>query len=93
LGQIPTLEVDGKLMVQAQAISRYLATKFNLYGTDAEERASIDEVTETLCDIAADLTNVVFGGLDEETLVSSLLCTIYAMTSLDVEKSKKSTFM
>jgi len=42
-GNVPVLEVDGKVIAQSFAIIRYLANKLNLYGTDTFECAKIDE--------------------------------------------------
>nr|AFO69979.1 GST_mu-like protein [Strongylocentrotus droebachiensis] len=49
LGQVPILEVDGRLMCQSRAIQRYVAREVGKYGSNNSEAATIDEVTET-CD-------------------------------------------
>lgn len=33
------VEIDGMKLVQTRAILNYIATKYNLYGKDAKERA------------------------------------------------------
>ncbi|XP_070619159.1 glutathione S-transferase 3-like [Erythrolamprus reginae] len=37
--QTPMVEIDGMKLVQTRAILRYIATKYNLYGTNLKERA------------------------------------------------------
>ena len=37
--QVPMVEIDGRKLVQTRAILNYIATKYNLYGKDAKERA------------------------------------------------------
>ena len=37
--QVPMVEIDGMRLVQTRAILNYIATKYNLYGKDAKERA------------------------------------------------------
>lgn len=37
--QVPMVEIDGMKLVQTRAILNYIATKYNLYGKDAKERA------------------------------------------------------
>ncbi|KAK0063205.1 glutathione S-transferase 1 [Biomphalaria pfeifferi] len=43
-GQLPLLEVDGKVFAQSVAISRYLAREFGLYGETNLEMLAIDQV-------------------------------------------------
>ena len=37
--QVPMVEIDGMTLVQSRAILNYIATKYDLYGKDAKERA------------------------------------------------------
>ena len=37
--QVPMVEIDGMKLVQTRAILNYIATKYNLYGKDMQERA------------------------------------------------------
>lgn len=50
-GQAPCLEVDGKRFPQSNAIARYLAREFKLYGKDNIEAMQIDAVIETASDL------------------------------------------
>ncbi|XP_069873398.1 glutathione S-transferase A2-like [Dipodomys merriami] len=49
--QVPMVEMDGMKLVQSRAILNYIATKYNLYGKDAKERALIDMYTEGVADL------------------------------------------
>ncbi|XP_048203585.1 glutathione S-transferase A1-like [Perognathus longimembris pacificus] len=49
--QVPMVEMDGMKLVQTRAILNYIATKYNLYGKDAKERALIDMYTEGMADL------------------------------------------
>ncbi|CAO2634254.1 Glutathione S-transferase A1 [Lemmus lemmus] len=49
--QVPMVEIDGMMLVQTRAILNYIATKYNLYGKDAKERALIDMYTEGIHDL------------------------------------------
>ncbi|XP_003703956.1 glutathione S-transferase S1 [Megachile rotundata] len=51
LGQVPVLEIDGKPLYQSKAISRYLAKKNNLYGSNDLEAYEIDATIDTLDDL------------------------------------------
>lgn len=50
LGQIPVLEIDGKVLYQSIAICRYLARKFKLVGDTALEDYEIDNAVDNLND-------------------------------------------
>ncbi|XP_041535480.1 glutathione S-transferase A2-like isoform X2 [Microtus oregoni] len=49
--QVPMVEIDGMKLVQTRAILNYIATKYDLYGKDAKERALIDMYTEGIVDL------------------------------------------
>eukprot|EP00057_Strongylocentrotus_purpuratus_P027781 XP_011682255.1 PREDICTED: glutathione S-transferase-like [Strongylocentrotus purpuratus] len=51
LGQVPILEVDGRLMCQSRAIQRYVAREVGKVLQQHGERPTIDDVTET-CECA-----------------------------------------
>ncbi|KAJ6638718.1 Glutathione S-transferase [Pseudolycoriella hygida] len=53
LGQIPILEIDGKVLYQSIAICRYLAKKVGLVGTTAMEDYEIDNAVDNLNDLRA----------------------------------------
>lgn len=51
MGQVPVLEIDGKPYHQSKAISRYIAKKGNLYGSNELEALEIDAAVETIDDL------------------------------------------
>lgn len=51
LGQMPVLEIDGKAYHQSKAISRFIAKKGNLYGSNELEALEIDAAIETIDDL------------------------------------------
>ena len=68
---MPTLEIDDQVITQSNAIYRYLATEFGLYGANSQEKAVIDQISENLKDMTNDLVKIVYySGFDEETSVS-----------------------
>lgn len=50
-GQLPSLEVDGKILSQSMAINRYLAKKFKLTGKDDWEAAECDSLADGWGDV------------------------------------------
>ncbi|KAI1695775.1 glutathione S-transferase 1 [Ditylenchus destructor] len=63
--KMPVLEVDGKMLGQSLAISRYLAKKHGLAGKDEWEQAKIDELADFTRDffkeVQGDYVAVVLG--------------------------------
>ena len=57
---MPVLEVDGFVVATSQAINRYLAREFNLYGKNNVEHAHVDMVCEVLVDMFEDLAKAHF---------------------------------
>ncbi|CAO2634238.1 Glutathione S-transferase A1 [Lemmus lemmus] len=57
--QLPMVEIDGMTLVQSRAILNYIATKYDLYGKDAKERALIDMYTEGILDLTEMMLKVV----------------------------------
>ncbi|XP_057622451.1 glutathione S-transferase alpha-2-like isoform X1 [Chionomys nivalis] len=57
--QVPMVEIDGMKLVQTRAILNYIATKYDLYGKDAKERALIDMYTEGIADLAEMIMQLV----------------------------------
>ena len=51
LGKVPTLQVDGTVICQSQAILHYIARELNLYGESVMQHAECDQVIETLREI------------------------------------------
>lgn len=51
MSQVPILEIDGKVYHQSKAISRYLAKKGNLYGSDELEALEIDAAVDDIEDL------------------------------------------
>lgn len=49
--QIPTLEVDGKVLYQSVAIARYVATLVGLTGKTPLENWEIDAAVDTVTDL------------------------------------------
>eukprot|EP00743_Colponemidia_sp_Colp-15_P002739 GILK01002966.1.p1 GENE.GILK01002966.1~~GILK01002966.1.p1 ORF type:complete len:221 (+),score=26.27 GILK01002966.1:39-665(+) len=50
-GQMPILEVDGKVLTQSLAIARFLARRLGLHPTDEFEAAMVDLVVDGLSDV------------------------------------------
>jgi prostaglandin-H2 D-isomerase / glutathione transferase len=53
LGQVPILEVDGVVMYQSIAISRFLAKKFGLAGSNDMEAYHIDNAVYNIEELRA----------------------------------------
>jgi len=51
MGQIPILEIDGKVYHQSKAISRFIARKGNLYGSNEIEMMEIDTMVDDIEDL------------------------------------------
>ena len=50
-GQVPVLEVDGKVLSQSNAIARYIASEHGLTGNDAWDAAVCDQWIDALMDV------------------------------------------
>ncbi|CEF69523.1 Hematopoietic prostaglandin D synthase [Strongyloides ratti] len=50
-GQLPVLEVDGKVLFQSRAIEKFLARQFGLIGNDDFEAAQVDQYILTIDDV------------------------------------------
>lgn len=64
-GQMPLLEVDGKVLAQSAAINRFLAREHGLYGANNWEAGQIDSVLDALQD-AFKAFNAARGVKDEK---------------------------
>jgi len=47
-GRLPVLEFEGKVLYQPMAIARFLAKKFNLFGSDDFMNGQMDAIVETI---------------------------------------------
>eukprot|EP01066_Platyproteum_vivax_P018408 Platyproteum_vivax@DN7542_c0_g1_i11.p1 len=65
LGQVPVLEIGGKVYTQSEALLRYAGKQSTLYPTDALEALRVDEVLQVMADSTKKLT--FKGDNDEET--------------------------
>jgi len=59
-GQLPILEVNGKVMAQSMAITRYLARKYDLVGANELESAKCDEYVDAISDLRANWRSFFF---------------------------------
>jgi glutathione S-transferase len=66
LGQLPCLTVDGFKLPQSVSIARFVAKKFNLYGSDDLEQAKTDAVVDTASDLQNAYYRYVFSFKEEE---------------------------
>ena len=48
---LPIFEVDGKTFVQSNAIARYVAREYGMYGKSNLESTQIDQIQETITDL------------------------------------------
>jgi len=64
-GQMPVLEIDGKMLPQGRAINYYLAREFKLYGANNWESAQIDVVGELMFDLFKPYAETVMFEKDE----------------------------
>ncbi|CAO2634249.1 Glutathione S-transferase A1 [Lemmus lemmus] len=71
--QVPMVEIDGMMLVQTRAILNYIATKYNLYGKDAKERALIDMYTEGIFDLTEMIRHLVVCPPDQREAKVSLV--------------------
>lgn len=71
--QVPMVEIDGMRLVQTRAILNYIATKYNLYGKDAKERALIDMYTEGILDLTEMMLQVIISPPDQREAKISLV--------------------
>ncbi|CAF3334123.1 unnamed protein product [Rotaria socialis] len=66
--KIPVLEIDGgkHIIVQSKAIERFLARRFNMYGTNDVEAAVIDAAGEQINDVKQAYNKAKAAGADSE---------------------------
>ena len=58
-GQVPVLEVDGKMLAQSHSIARYLARQHGLAGRDDWEQAQADVYADCINDLMTGITNII----------------------------------
>ncbi|XP_048203574.1 glutathione S-transferase A1-like isoform X3 [Perognathus longimembris pacificus] len=71
--QVPMVEMDGMKLVQTRAILNYIATKYNLYGKDAKERALIDMYTEGVADLGEMIMTLILTPPDQREAKIALI--------------------
>lgn len=57
-GQMPLIQIDGKVYAQSNAISRYLGRKYGVNGATPEQDLEIDQVVDFINDIRAKAATV-----------------------------------
>ncbi|KAL5014353.1 hypothetical protein ScPMuIL_008623 [Solemya velum] len=64
-GQLPMLEVDGKVVNQSSCMARYLAKEFGLLGKTNMDAAQIETIVECCNDLRDQMTKAFFFEKDE----------------------------
>jgi len=59
LGQLPLLEVDGKVFFQSVAITRYLGNKFGFAGKTDLEKLQADTIVDCIVDMINSMESIV----------------------------------
>lgn len=57
-GQVPLLEIDGKALTQTEAIIRYIARNYNLYGSSEDEQIQCDMMFDGVKDADLGLSGI-----------------------------------
>ncbi|KAK6042592.1 glutathione S-transferase protein [Cooperia oncophora] len=72
-GQVPALDVDGKILPQSFAINRYLARQFGYAGKNAFEEAMVDAFADQYGDFYKEATPYLYAvwGFKKGDVVSS----------------------
>ncbi|XP_067933705.1 glutathione S-transferase 1-like isoform X2 [Watersipora subatra] len=65
-GQLPVLEVDGKMICESNTITRYVARELNLYGSSNWEAAVVDMIVDSCSGIFEQAVHVYFAKTEEE---------------------------
>lgn len=66
MGQLPYLTVGSVKLPQSVSIARFLAKRFNLYGSDDIEQAKTDAVVDTVTDLQNAYYKRIFSVKEEE---------------------------
>lgn len=62
-GQVPVLEVDGKLLAQSYAIVRFIAREHGLAGSDNWEQAQVDMYADCIKDLMIGKSDEIYSRL------------------------------
>ncbi|XP_067933706.1 glutathione S-transferase 1-like isoform X3 [Watersipora subatra] len=65
-GQLPVLEVDGKMICESNTITRYVARELNLYGSSNWEAAVIDMIGDSCSGVFEHATKSYHAKTEEE---------------------------
>ena len=71
--QIPTLQVDERIICQSTAIYRYLASEFGLYGSSNLDKATADQVGETIEELLREIKKIFTSPESQEKKVWTCL--------------------
>ena len=71
--QIPTLQVDERIICQSTAIYRYLANEFGLYGSSNLDKATADQVGETIEELLEEIKKIFTSPESQEKKVWTCL--------------------
>ncbi|XP_067932285.1 hematopoietic prostaglandin D synthase-like [Watersipora subatra] len=94
-GQLPILEVDGKMMCESGAICRYLAREFGLYGSDNWEAAICDQILDTVDSVFQNIVQIKFTAKTEEAKATAMKNAVSNIEGLEklVYSFKKGAFL
>lgn len=72
-GQLPVLEMDGKMYCQSIGINRFLARQFGYYGSDAIQGLEIDQILGAIGDLLPKDSEMTWGlhGEEKEKAIQS----------------------
>uniref|UniRef100_A0A914V2A0 glutathione transferase n=1 Tax=Plectus sambesii TaxID=2011161 RepID=A0A914V2A0_9BILA len=92
-GQVPVLEVDGKVLAQSFAIGRFLAKKFGLAGKDDWEAAQADMYIYGLEDVLTKMSPllgaILFGQGDKDEELAKIKPTVLEPFLIKYERNLK----
>ena len=67
--QIPTLQVDELIICQSNTIYRYLANEFGLYGSSNLDKATADQVGDTIEEMLGEIKKIFTSSESQEKKV------------------------
>ena len=71
--QIPTLQVDELIICQSNTIYRYLANEFGLYGSSNLDKATADQVGDTIEEMLGEIKKIFTSSESQEKKVWTCL--------------------